>query len=152
MSTHQQSKLRRANQSMTDESGRPSTCKSKVGCDAMDEPCTNKILPAALVGSPADFSNRKSFTSPSLAVQCSCAWTAAAWVTLFVTSFMICSLKNRGANLTCNTAKDDLRAALGCRFRKLPLAGPNGRYTRLPCAFLCPALRVAAVGLQRESA
>src|SRR6266550_3614131 len=101
MSTHQQSKPRRANQSMTDESGRPSTCRSKVGCAAMDEPCTNKILPAALVGSPA---------------------------------------------------KDDRRAALGCRFRRLPLVGPNVRHTSLPCAFLCPALRVAAVGLQRESA
>jgi hypothetical protein len=71
---------------------------------------------------------------------------------LFVTSFMICSLENRGANLTCNTAKDDLPAVLGCRIRNLPLVSPNGRFTRLPCAFLCPALRVAAVGLQRESA
>ena len=114
-------------------------------------------LPAALVGSPADFSNMKSFTSSCLVVQCSCAcssgaWTAAAWITSFVRSFMICSLENRGANLTCNTAKDDRRAALGCSSRKRPIIGPNVRYTRLPCAFLCPALRVAAVGLQRESA
>src|SRR5215471_14317893 len=45
MSTHQQSKPRRANQSMTEELGRPSTCKSKVGCDAIDEPCTKSMVP-----------------------------------------------------------------------------------------------------------
>ena len=27
-----------ANQSMTEESGRPGTLRSKVGCEAMDEP------------------------------------------------------------------------------------------------------------------
>src|SRR6516165_4334045 len=84
MSTHQQSKPRRANQSMTDESGRPSTCKSKVGCDAMDEPCTNRIVPAALLGSPPHFSNMKSFTSPSLLVQCSWPRMAAAGDTSFI--------------------------------------------------------------------
>src|SRR6059058_2524638 len=41
MSTHQQTKPRRANQSMTDESARPGTVRSKVGCEAIDEPCTN---------------------------------------------------------------------------------------------------------------
>src|SRR5215475_11331576 len=47
MSTHQQSKPRRANESMTEELGRPSTCKSKVGCDAIDEPCTKSRIAAA---------------------------------------------------------------------------------------------------------
>src|SRR5262249_9080405 len=84
MSRHQQSKPRRANQSMTEESDRPSTCKSKVGCDAMDEPCTNRMVPAALSGSTADFSNMNSFTLPSLLVQCS--WPRIA--TGLVTSFM----------------------------------------------------------------
>src|SRR6516164_6539761 len=85
MSTHQQSKPRRANQSMTEESGRPSTCKSKVGCDAMDEPCTNRMVPSALFGSTADFSNMNSFTLSSLPVQCS--WPRIA--TGLVTSFMV---------------------------------------------------------------
>jgi hypothetical protein len=38
MSTHQHTKPRRANQSITDEWGRPGTVKSNVGCDAIDEP------------------------------------------------------------------------------------------------------------------
>src|SRR5215472_5512293 len=84
MSTHQQSKPRRANQSIAEELGRPSTCKSKVGCDAIDEPCTKRMVPAALFGSPAHFSNMNSFTSPSLRVQCSSPRIAAARVTSFI--------------------------------------------------------------------
>src|SRR5262252_3194029 len=73
MSTHQQSKPRCANQSITEESGRPGTLKSKVGCEAIDEPCTKSTigLPS---GEPAYFSHRKSRTSPSdvcLRVHCS---------------------------------------------------------------------------------
>ena len=52
MSTHQVSKPRAANQSITEESGRPGTCRSKVGCDAIDEPCTNRMVPAGPDGSP----------------------------------------------------------------------------------------------------
>src|ERR1700676_582963 len=70
MSTHQQSKPRAANQSITELSGRPGTCRSKVGCDAMDEPCTNRMVPAGPEGSGAYFSNRNRRASPFW-VQCS---------------------------------------------------------------------------------
>src|SRR5260370_40682817 len=70
MPTHQQSKPRAANQSIAEESERPGTCRSKVGCEAIDEPCTNRIRPAVLAGSAAHLLKRKSFTSP-LRVQCS---------------------------------------------------------------------------------
>src|SRR6266850_1046398 len=70
MSTHQQSKPRAANQSIAEESERPGTCKSKVGCEAIDEPCTNRMRPAGPDGSPAYFSHRNRRTSPLL-VQCS---------------------------------------------------------------------------------
>src|SRR5580698_9595057 len=56
---------------MAEESGRPGTCKSKVGCEAIDEPWTNRIVPMLFPGSPAHFSHRNSFTPPSLLVQCS---------------------------------------------------------------------------------
>src|SRR5579862_6133225 len=55
---------------MTEESGRPGTCRSKVGCDAIEEPWTKRMAPRALAGALADFSQRKSFTGP-LFVQCS---------------------------------------------------------------------------------
>src|SRR5688572_10501447 len=66
---HQVSKPRAANQSMTEESGLPGTRRSKVGCDAIDEPWTKRIVPLA---GPADagFCHKNSFTSP-LRVQCS---------------------------------------------------------------------------------
>src|SRR5438093_11616303 len=70
MSTHQQSKPRAANQSIAEESERPGTCKSKVGCEAIDEPCTNRIVPERPAGSSAYFSHRNRRTSPLL-VQCS---------------------------------------------------------------------------------
>jgi hypothetical protein len=73
MSTHQQTKPRSANQSITLESGRPGTVRSKVGWLAIEEPCTHSAagFPAGL---PTNFSHRKSCTSPSavcLVVQCS---------------------------------------------------------------------------------
>src|SRR6185369_14704726 len=76
MSTLQQTKPRRANQSITDESGRPGTVRSNVGCDAIDEPCTNSTagLPS---GVPTYFSHRNRRTSP-LRVQCSLPVTAAS--------------------------------------------------------------------------
>src|SRR3954452_825661 len=71
MSTHQVSYPRAAKKSMTEESARPGTCRSNVGCEAMDEPCTNRIRPSASEGSPAFLFQRKSFTPPSLVAQCS---------------------------------------------------------------------------------
>ena len=56
---------------MAEESGRPGTCRSKVGCEAIDEPCTNRMVPMLFAGSPAHFSHMNSFTPPSLLVQCS---------------------------------------------------------------------------------
>src|SRR5258707_714745 len=71
MSTHQVSYPRAAKKSITEESGRPGTCRSNVGCEAMDDPCTNKIRPAGPDGSPAFLFHRNSFTPPFLVVQCS---------------------------------------------------------------------------------
>ena len=45
MSMHQVSKPRAANQSITEESGRPGTVRSKVGCAAIEEPCTKRMVP-----------------------------------------------------------------------------------------------------------
>src|SRR5256885_3849591 len=42
---HQVSKPRAANQSITEESGRPGTFRSKVGCEAIEEPCTKSTVP-----------------------------------------------------------------------------------------------------------
>src|SRR5579864_876228 len=55
---------------MAEESGRPGTSRSKVGCEAMDEPCTNRIVPRVSAGLPAHLFHRNSFTSP-LWAQCS---------------------------------------------------------------------------------
>src|SRR5258708_5269112 len=71
MSAHQVSYPRAAKKSITEESGRPGTCRSNVGCEAMDDPCTNKIRPAGPEGSPAFLFHRKSFPPPFLVVQCS---------------------------------------------------------------------------------
>jgi hypothetical protein len=75
MSTHQQAKPRRANQSITDESGLPGTIKSNVGCDAIDEPCTNSTagLPA---GESTNFSHKKS-RMPLYDASCATPWTLA---------------------------------------------------------------------------
>src|SRR5450755_177612 len=81
MSTLQHTNPLRANQSMTDESGLPGTLRSNVGCDAIDEPCTNRIagLPA---DEPTNFSHRKSFTPP-LRVQCSAPVTGVSAAAAF---------------------------------------------------------------------
>src|SRR6266704_3261762 len=71
MSTHQVSYPRAAKKSITEESGRPGTCRSNVGCEAMEEPCTKRIRPCGPEGSPAFLFHRNNFTSPSLVVQCS---------------------------------------------------------------------------------
>src|SRR5437773_12274702 len=70
MSTHQQSYPCFAKYSIAEESGRPGTSRSKVGCEAIDEPCTNRIMPLVFAGSPATLFHMKSLTSPLL-VQCS---------------------------------------------------------------------------------
>src|SRR5262245_25214934 len=160
MSAHQQSKPRRANQSMTEELGRPSTCKSKVGCDAIDEPCTKRMVPAALFGLSPYFSNMNSFTLSSLLVQCCSPRIAAAAITSSILHlFEIVVVASRagrvgsrarrlevvGRKLTC--MPEDCDATGGHRRARCgsPCIG-------LPCTFLCAALRVAAFGLQRESA
>src|SRR6476659_5999030 len=70
MSTHQQSQPCLAKYSIAEESGRPGTSRSKVGCEAIEEPCTNRIVPLVCAGSPATLFQRNSLTSPLL-VQCS---------------------------------------------------------------------------------
>src|SRR2546423_14621981 len=79
MSTHQQTKPRRANQSIADESGRPGTARSNVGCEAIDEPWTKRMAGFAS-GASTYFSQRKSRTSPSdvcFCAQCSVPVTVA---------------------------------------------------------------------------
>src|SRR5579885_1302592 len=96
MSTHQQSKPRLAKKSIAEESGRPGTCRSKVGCEAIDDPCTNRIVPRLLAGSPRHFSNRNSLAAPpSLVVQCSSPLIAGV-----VISFMAAGLVD-GTDVVC---------------------------------------------------
>src|SRR3954453_4348708 len=86
MSTHQQVKPRCANQSITEESGRPRTVRSKVGSEAIDDPCTNSTAGLAS-GEPAYFSHRNSRTSPAsvvLRVQCSRPVTAEVLMEVWV--------------------------------------------------------------------
>src|SRR3974390_1441802 len=71
MSTHHVSYPRAAKKSITEESGRPGTCKSNVGWEAIDDPCTKRMRPEGPEGSPACLFQRKSFTPSSLVVQCS---------------------------------------------------------------------------------
>src|SRR5687768_4427077 len=66
---HQVSKPRSANHSITEECGRPGTCRSNVGCEPIDEPCTKRMVPCGAPAAAA-FCQRNSFTSP-LRVQCS---------------------------------------------------------------------------------
>src|SRR2546422_7307690 len=76
---HQVSKPRAANQSIAEESGRPGTCRSKVGCEAIEEPCTKSTVPRFRVPAAGGFCQRKSFTprAPPLWVQCSFPETGA---------------------------------------------------------------------------
>src|SRR3954470_1080012 len=80
MSTHQVSKPRAAKKSIADESGRPGTWRSKVGCEAIEEPCTTRIRPAGRDGSAAYFSHMNRRASP-LVVQCSSPRMGAGGVT-----------------------------------------------------------------------
>src|SRR5262249_50855002 len=75
---------------MTEESARPGTCRSKVGCEAMDEPCTNKILPAGPEGPPACLFHRNRRTSLPFSVQCSSPrMTAAGEMGLFIAGLLV---------------------------------------------------------------
>src|SRR5215210_3950676 len=71
---HQVSKPRSANHSITEEFGLPGTCRSKVGCEAIDEPCTKRRVAFSAPAAEGLF-QRKSLTSP-LRVQCSVPFIA----------------------------------------------------------------------------
>src|SRR5712672_1968272 len=73
---------------MAEESVRPGTCRSKVGVEAMEEPCTNRIVPMVLAGSPAYFSNMNRRTSLPLLVQCSSPRTGAETSMVIVRSLL----------------------------------------------------------------
>src|SRR5215470_12632406 len=66
---------------MAEEFGRHGTLRSNVGCDAMEEPWTNRIGAFALAGSTAHLFHRNNLTSPLL-VQCSAP--ADRWVASFM--------------------------------------------------------------------
>src|SRR6266849_7972218 len=70
---HHESKPRAPNQSITEESGRPGTCRSKVGCEAIEEPCTKSTVPCFRAPAAGGFCQRNSRTprAPPLRVQCS---------------------------------------------------------------------------------
>src|SRR5262245_32461231 len=70
MSTHHVSYPRRAKWSMAEASGWPGTKRSNVGVDAIDEPCTNRMVPSGPGAVPAAFSHRNRRVDP-LCVQCS---------------------------------------------------------------------------------
>src|SRR5215207_7033345 len=92
MSTHQVSSPRAAKKSITEASARP-PCRSKVGCEAIEEPCTNRIRPAGPDGSPAFLFHRNRRTSLPLLVQCSSPRMVAAGETgLFMLLLRILSL------------------------------------------------------------
>src|SRR5437016_12344523 len=96
MSTHQQSKPCFAKYSIAELSGRPGTSRSKVGCEAIDEPCTNRIVPFVFAASPATLFHRNSLTSPLL-VQCSlpgmqtCTFIVSALAQLTLLLFVLIS-------------------------------------------------------------
>src|SRR6266481_2808736 len=81
MSTDHVSWPCRAKNSIAEEFGRHGTLRSNVGCDAMDDPWTNRIGAFALAGSTAHLFHRNSLTSPLL-VQCSAP--ASRWVVSFM--------------------------------------------------------------------
>src|SRR5437879_11892516 len=70
---HQASNPRSANQSITEEAGRPGTCRSKVGCEAIAGPCTKSTVPRFRVPAAGGFGQRTSRMprAPPLRVQCS---------------------------------------------------------------------------------
>src|SRR5579862_5016685 len=110
MSTAQQVKPRLANQSIADEPGRPGTLRSNVGCDAIDDPCTNRIAGLAS-GEPTYFSHRNRRTSP-LRVQCSTPVTKPSTaVALLVIAFPGCCA-DPAAHARCAHDSVDLGARI----------------------------------------
>src|SRR5688572_5683120 len=65
---------------------RPRTCRSNVGCEAIEEPCTKRMVPSGGGDVPAVFSHRKSRTGPFV-VQCSRPVTAGSATIFVVISF-----------------------------------------------------------------
>src|SRR5688500_12927999 len=63
---------------------RPGTCRSNVGCEAIEEPCTKRMVPSGAGDVRAAFSHRKSRTDPFV-VQCSRPATAGS-ATIFLGS------------------------------------------------------------------
>src|ERR1700704_6633002 len=75
---HQVSKPRAANQSITEESARPGTFRSKVGCEAIEEPCTKSTVPRLCASAAGSFCQTNSRTlSLPLLTQCSLPASAA---------------------------------------------------------------------------
>src|SRR3954466_6060587 len=97
MSTHQVSYPCLAKYSIAEESGRPGTSRSKVGCDAIEEPCTNKMVPFVAAGSPATLFQRKSLTSPLLD-QCS---EPVRRTCTFIACRPVCSVCSVDADVVC---------------------------------------------------
>src|SRR5260370_39669045 len=81
MSTDHVSEPCCAKDSIAEEFGRHGTLRSNVGCDAMEDPWTNRIGAFALAGSTAHLFHRKSLTSPLLA---QCSALASRWVVSFM--------------------------------------------------------------------
>src|SRR5579871_2485615 len=73
-----------AKNSIAEEFGRPGNWKSKVGCDAMEDPWTNRMIPFAAAGSTAHLFHINRFTSP-LRAQCSVPgfWWIIAFMHVF---------------------------------------------------------------------
>src|SRR5215471_18771710 len=116
MSTHQQTKPRLANQSITEESARPGTIRSNVGCEAIDEPWTKRTagFPS---GVPTNFSQRKRGTSASsvvFVVQCS---TPVMPASVIAARSFIASLLSFLPLDRCQARSIDLRARLAYDFR-----------------------------------
>src|SRR3954470_21608450 len=90
MSTVQQSKPSLAKWSIAEESGRPGTCRSNVGCEAIDEPCTNRTVPLVAAGSPRHLLNmNRRALPPSFVVQCSCPLIAGMLIS-FIEAPVVC--------------------------------------------------------------
>src|SRR3954449_3916718 len=105
MSTHHVSYPCLAKYSIAEESGRPGTSRSKVGCDAIEEPCTNRIVPFVAAGSPATLFQRKSLTFPLL-VQCSVPGRRTGTFIAYRPNWSFCSVD---ADVVC---LDELAPAL----------------------------------------
>src|SRR5947209_5637576 len=105
MSTVQQTKPRFANQSITDESGRPGTVRSNVGCEAIDEPCTNSTagLPS---GESTNFSHRKRRT-PLFSVQCSTPVTLGLTLAEVRSALAVLVLMSLCFRVKCEVRRED---------------------------------------------